>query len=79
MIPSIARPDQYWFTGGIIEDVEWQAGSCDIRLWGGTVRRVEDGDTVMVLRRGLPSVDIVGVEPDRQDRSVNIRPSPHVD
>lgn len=64
--PQIAHPSQHWFTGGIIEDVEWMAGPCEIRLWDGVLKRVEDGDTVLVFRRGLPSVDIVGIERGRR-------------
>lgn len=59
---AIARPSQHWQAGGIIQRVEWATDPGRVRLWDGTEATVEPGDTVLILWRGLPAVDLVGVE-----------------
>jgi len=58
---QVARPSQHWQAGGIIRPIEWVTASAQIRLWNGSVAQVARGDTVLVLWRGLPTVDFVGV------------------
>lgn len=57
-----ARSSQHWQAGGIIQRVEWQTAPGHVRLWDGTETTVEPGDVVLVFWRGLPAVDLVGVE-----------------
>lgn len=59
----IAHPSEHWLTGGIITELTWDAGECDVWMWDGRQRRVYDGDTVLLFHRGLRASLIVGVEP----------------
>lgn len=58
----IARPSQHWQAGGLIQRVEWSGESGRLRLWDGTIEEAREGDTVLLLWRGLPTVDVVAVE-----------------
>lgn len=69
---QIARPSQYWQAGGIIRPIEWVTASAQLRLWNGSVVQVARGDTVLVLWRGLPTVDFVGVVAGEGPREASV-------
>lgn len=60
--PRIARTTEHWWTGGIIQRVEWVRGPDTVTLWSGRTEPVHGGDTVVLLRTGRPEVAVVAVE-----------------